>query len=143
MQLNNISAAPTPRQEAAQALAAVPMAIAMTATMEAMGRSMSGQPASRAELLDQLLQQLPPQVAHTTMLDAIDGALALAPELADRGDSLRQAAAGVQALLVEVAADRTPANAEVSLAGIMTPLETLMGPVIEAAMLLDPTFGQE
>lgn len=133
--------APTTREEAAKALVGVPMGIAMTATMTAMTKSMAGQPASRADLVAPLLEKLTAEQAGAAMQAAIDGALQFAPELAERGDALRQAAAGVQALLVEAAGDSVQGDAQQSLERLMTPLEPFMGPLMEAALLLDPSLA--
>ena len=135
--------APTTRPEAAKALIAVPMGLVMSATMTAMTKSMAGQTASRADLVAPLLEKLTVEQATGAMLAAIDGAVALAPELAGRSDAMLQAVAGVAALLTEAAADATQAEANTSLAGLTTPLEPLMAPLMEAALLLDPTLGKQ
>ncbi len=133
---------PTPRQEAAKALIAVPMGLVMTATMTAMTKSMGGQTASRADLVAPLLQKLTADQAKGALLAAIDGAVALAPELADRAAGMRQAAEGIAALLAAAAADTTQADANTSLKALTTPLEPLMAPIMEAALLLDPTLAK-
>lgn len=135
--------APTTRPEAAKALMAVPMGIVMTATMTAMTKSVAGETASRADLVAPLLEKLSVEQATGAMLAAIDGAVALAPELADRSDAMRQAVAGIAALLTEVAADTTQADANVSLEKLTTQLEPVMTPLMEAALLLDPTLAQQ
>lgn len=148
MQLSNVTPSnvrvempsPTTREEAAKALVAVPMGIAMTASMTAMTKSMAGEAASRADLVAPLLAKLSAEQAGAAMLAAIDGALQFAPELAERGDAMRQAAAGVQALLVEVAADHAKGDAQQSLERLMTPLEPMLAPLMEAAAVLDPSL---
>ncbi len=139
----DVPTAPATRPEAAQALAAMPAGIAGMAAFVAMSKQMAGETASRADLVAPMLEQMTPEQARMTMLNAIDGALALAPELADRNEALRQAAAGIEALLVEVAADTTQTDVDTALQGLMTPLEPLMTPFMEAALVLDPNFGQE
>jgi hypothetical protein len=132
--------AQTTRPEAAKALIAVPMGIAMTATMTAMTKSMAGQSASRADLVAPLLEQLSVEAAKQTMYDAIDGAVAIVPEVRFDVAALKQAADGVAALLTEFAADTTQGDAQAALAAIMTPLEPMMAPIMEAALVLDPTL---
>ena len=135
--------APTTREEAAKGLAAVPGGVAAVASFTAMSKSMAGETASRADLVAPMLEKLTPEQAKLTMFQAIDGAIALAPELADRAESLRQAAAGVEALLTEAAADTVQASPDASLDAIMNPLQALLAPVMEAALILDPNFGQD
>jgi hypothetical protein len=72
----------------------------------------------------------------------IDGAIAVAPELAERNESLRQAAAGVAALLAEVSADHVQGDAQQAMERLMRPLEPLVAPLLEAALLLDPSIGK-
>lgn len=132
--------APTSRQEAAKALLAVPVGAIMTASMTAMTKQMANQPASRADLVAPLLAKLTPEQANIAMLNAIDGALALAPELAPRNEALRTAAAGVAALLAEAAADTTAAPAMQSLDRFTTPLQQVAAPLFEVALLLDPSL---
>lgn len=132
----------TPRQDAAKALIAVPMGLVMTATMTAMTKSMGGQTASRADLVAPMLEKLTVEQAKGALLAAIDGAVALAPELADRSAAMRQAADGIAALMVEAAADATQADANVSLQALTAPLQPLMAPIMEAALLLDPTLAK-
>ena len=134
--------APTTREEAAKALIAVPMGLVMTATMTAMTKSMGGQTASRADLVAPLLEKLTVEQATGAMLSAIEGALTFAPELADRAPAMRQAVEGIAALLVAAAADTTQADANASLAALTTPLEPFMTPIMEAALLLDPSLAK-
>jgi hypothetical protein len=133
---------PVPRTDAAKALIAVPMGIVMTATMTAMTKSMSGQAASRADLVAPLLEKLSVDQAKGAMLQAIDGAIAAAPELAPRAEALRQAADGIAALLADAATDATKGDANQSLERLTTPLEPLMGPIMEAALVLDPSLAK-
>lgn len=139
----DVPAAPTTRQEAAQALAALPVGVVTVASMTAMTKAMAGEAASRADLVLPILEKLTPKAAKVAMLDAIDGAIAVMPELSERDESLRQAAAGLEALLTEAAADTAQGDAQDALGRLTTPLEPLMAPVMEAVLLLDPTFGQE
>ncbi len=132
--------APTTRSDAAKALVAVPMGLVMSATMTAMTRSMGNQPTSRADLVQPLLSKLSVEQATGAMLQAIDGAVAVAPELAPRTEALRAAATGVAALLVDAAADTVAGDANEALARLTTPLEPLMTPIMEAAALLDPSL---
>lgn len=133
-------AAPTTRQEAAKALISVPMGAIMAATMTAMTKQMAGQTASRADLVAPLLQKANVEQLHAAMLSAIAGAVIVAPELAARGEALRQAAAGVAALLTEAAADTTQGPADASLERLITPLQLAATPLIEVALLLDPSL---
>ena len=139
----DVPGAPATREDAAKALAAVPNAIAVVATMSAMTKSMAGETASRADLVAPMLEKMTIEQAKMTLLNAIDGAIAVMPELADRNELLRQAAAGIETLLQLIVADTTQADAQVSLGGIMTPLQPLMTPVLEAVLLLDPSFGKD
>ena len=132
--------APMTRQDAAKALVAVPMGVVMSATMTAMTRSMGNQPTSRADLVQPMLSKLTAEQARDAMLQAIEGAVAVAPELAPKTEALRAAAAGVAALLVEAAADTVAGDANEALARLTTPLEPLMTPIMEAAMVLDPSL---
>ena len=132
--------APTTRPDAAKALVAVPMGIVMSATMTAMTRSMGNLSTSRADLVQPLLSKLTVEQATDAMLQAIDGAVAVAPELAPRTEALRAAAAGVAALLVEAAADTVAGDANEALERLTTPLEPLRTPIMEAAALLDPSL---
>jgi hypothetical protein len=77
------------------------------------------------------------------MLDAIDGAVALAPELAPKADAMRAAAEGVAALLTESLADTVAGNAQEALARFATPLKTVAAPLFEAALILDPSIGKK
>ena len=133
----------TPRQEAAKALVAIPGAIAAMASFTAMGRTTAGQTASRADLVAPILEKLSPEQAAGMMLQAIDGALALEPALATQADALRQAAAGVQALLVDAAADTAQVDPQAALGALMTPMQALLAPVVQAAVVLDPEFGKD
>jgi hypothetical protein len=108
-----------------------------------MTKSMAGQPASPAELVAPILEKLSPEVAKDAMLAAIDGAIAVAPELAERGAAMRDAAAGVAALLTAFAADTTAVDAQQALASITKPLEPFAAPFMEATLLLDPNFGDD
>jgi hypothetical protein len=119
------------------------MGLAMVASTTAMSKSMAGQTASRADLVAPFLAKLSPADAKDAMLAAIDGAVAFAPELADRAEALRQAAAGVEALLAELAADTAQQDAQVALKAVMAPLQPLLAPVVEAVQLLDPNFGKQ
>ncbi len=119
------------------------MGLVMTATMTAMTKSMAGQTASRADLVAPLLEKLNVEQATGAMLASIDGALEFAPELADRSDALRQAVAGIAALITEAAADTVQGDANATLERLTTPLEPFMTPFMEAAHVLDPTFGGE
>ncbi|MCB0878711.1 MAG: hypothetical protein KDC46_06985 [Thermoleophilia bacterium] len=139
----DVPTAPTTREEAAKALAGIPVGIATVASFTAMSKSMAGQTASRADLVAQMLEKVSPEQAKMMMFNAIDGAIALAPELAERNESLRQAAAGVEALLTEAAADTTQADPQASLQALMTPLQAILAPVVEAARILDPNFGKD
>lgn len=144
MQIATIAqSVPTSRTEAAKALVSVPMGAIMVASMTAMGRQMSGQPASRADLVAPLFEKATAEQLSAAMLGAIDGAIAVAPELAERGAAMRQAAAGVVALLVEAAADTTQGPADQSLERLVTPLQQAATPLLEAALVLDPQFGKE
>ena len=138
----DVSTTPMMRADAAKALIAVPMGIVMTTSMAAMTKGMSKTPASRADLLASFLEKLLPETARTMMLSAIDGAIALAPELEPRSAALRQAADGIAALLAEAAADTVQGEAQATLARITTPLQALMAPIMEAALLLDPTLAK-
>ena len=129
-------ASPEQRVEAAKALIAVPMGLVMSASMTAMTKTMGGQTASRADLVAPLLQKLPVDQAKAAMLQAVEGALAIEPQLAANADALRQSAEGVAALLAEAAADTTQGNAMEQLKLITTPLQTLMQPFVEAALVL-------
>ncbi|MCW2923973.1 MAG: hypothetical protein JWM98_1377 [Thermoleophilia bacterium] len=144
MQLATVAAATpapaAPRTEAAKALLAVPMGVLMTASMTAMTKSMAGQAVSRAELVAPLLAKLTPEAATAMMNSAIEGALALEPALAGQADAMRQAAAGVAALLAECAADVTPGEAQATLAWISTPMQALAAPLLAAALVLDPSL---
>lgn len=136
----DVPTAPATKQEAAKALMAVPGGIMAVATMTAMPKQVSGQPTSRAELVAGLVAQLSPEQAQMMMVNAIDGAIALAPELAERSDALRQAAAGVAALLAEAAADQTQGPVDSVLTGLLTPIQAAAMPLFEAARVLDPTL---
>jgi hypothetical protein len=137
----DVPTAPATRTDAAKALVAVPMGIVMVATMTAMTKSMAGQAASRADLVAPLLEKLTPETARMTMLNAIDGAVALMPEARIDVAALKQAADGVAALLTDIAGDHTQGDAQQSLERITTPLQPLMAPIMEFALLLDPTLG--
>lgn len=133
--------APTPRQEAAKALIAVPMGVVMTATMSAMSKQMSGQTnASRAELLAPMLEKATVEQLAAAMTAGIEGAIALEPQLAGRSEAMRQAAAAVAALVTESAADTTSRPIKEAVAAIATPLQAAMTPLVEAALVLDPTL---
>jgi len=131
---------PTTRPDAAKALIAVPMGVVMTATMTAMTKSMAGQSASRADLLAPLLEKLSIDDANAALLASIEGAITVAPELADRREALTQAAAGFTALLRDAAADTTKGDAGQALERLTTPLAPFMNPLMEAAALLDPSI---
>jgi hypothetical protein len=133
---------PASREEAAKALIGVPMAAITVASMTAMTKTMANQPASRADLVTPFLEKLPAANLYMTMANAIDGALALAPELAPRNEALRAAAQGVAALLAEAAADTTPGNAMEALARLSGPLQLAATPLFEAALVLDPNLRQ-
>lgn len=139
----DVPTAPTTRTEAAKALAGVPMGAVMVASMTAMSKQMAGQPASRAELVAPLFEKANVEQLRIAMLSAIDGAIAVAPELSERSDALRQAAAGVAALLQEASADTVQAPADKALQRLVTPLQQAATPLLEAALLLDPNFGKE
>lgn len=139
----DVPTAPTTRSKAAKALASVPMGAVMVATMTAMTKQMAGQPASRAELVAPLFEKATAEQLKLAMSNAIDGAIAVAPELAERSDALRQAAAGVVALLQEAVADTAQVPAEQALEALTTPLQQVATPLLEAALVLDPSLGKE
>lgn len=139
----DVPGAPTTRTEAAQALASVPMGAIMVASMTAMTKQMAGEPASRAELVAPLFEKASAEQLKLAMFNAIDGAIAVAPELSDRNAAMRQAAEGVVALLVEAAADTTQGPADQSLERLVTPLQQAATPLLEAALVLDPNFGKD
>ncbi len=136
-----VAPAPTTRTEAAQAITGLPIAIAMSAMMTAMPRIPAGQTASRADLVAPILAKLSPEAAGEFMLGAIEGSLNLAPELAERGESLRQAAQGVANLLAECAADTQQQDAKTALAGVTGPLGSFTDTLVDAAKVLDPNFS--
>jgi hypothetical protein len=135
-------ASPLTRTEAAQALLAVPMGAMMVASMTAMGKAMSQTPASRAELRAQFVAKLPVENVYMTIANAIDGAIAVAPELAPRNDALRAAAKGVAELLAQASTDTASADAMTSLKAISEPLQAVAMPLFEAAVLLDPNVAK-
>ncbi|MCW2928504.1 MAG: hypothetical protein JWM86_2472 [Thermoleophilia bacterium] len=134
--------APANRAEAAKALLAVPMGVLTVASMTAMTKSVSGQGASRADLVSPFLAKLDVRTSTAAILAAVDGALALAPELAGRANAMRQAAAGVGALLAEAARDTNTRVATESLERLTTPMQAAAMPLFEAAALLDPSIVQ-
>ena len=139
----DVPGAPGTRTDAAKALASVPMGAVMVATMTAMTKQMAGQPASRAELVAPLFEKANAEQLKLAMLNAIDGALAVAPELAERGEAMRQAAAGVVALLQEAAADTNQVPADQALRALSAPLQQVAAPLLEAALVLDPNIGKQ
>lgn len=145
MQISTAFAPVAPeRTEAAKALAAVPMGAVMVATMTAMSKQMAGQTtASRAELVAPLFQKATAEQLQAALVSAIDGAVAVAPELAPKTEALRQAATGVVALLQEAAADTTAAPIGEAMDKLTTPLQQVAAPLLEAALVLDPEFGKQ
>jgi hypothetical protein len=145
MQISKAFAPVAPeRTEAAKALVAVPMGAVMVATMTAMSKQMAGQTtASRAELVAPLFEKATTEQLQAALVAAIDGAVAVAPELAPKTEALRQAATGVVALLQEAAADTTAAPIGDAMAKLTTPLQQLATPLLEAALVLDPEFGKQ
>jgi hypothetical protein len=134
----------SPRTEAAKALVAVPMGAVMVATMTAMSKQMSGQTtASRAELVAGLFQKASAEQLTQALLSAIDGAVAVAPELADRTEAMKQAATGVVALLQEAAADTAQAPIAESMDKLTKPLQEVAAPLLQAALVLDPNMGKD
>ena len=84
-----------------------------------------------------------PLLAKTSIADltasmqgAIDGALAVAPELVSQHDALKQALAGFTALLTEAAADTTKGAWQGTLEGFLRPLAEVSGAFTQAAALL-------
>ena len=145
MQLARISptsAAPasvTPeRAAAAQQLLVVPMGVMLTGMAVGMGKAMAGQQVSRAELVAPFLAQLSPDAAGAAILTAVEGAVAVAPELAPRSEAMRQCAAAIAALLVSSAADTDPVEAGTALDTFGTEFATASQALLEAAALLDP-----
>lgn len=132
------------RTEAAKALVAVPMGAVMVATMTAMNKQMAGQPnASRAELVAPLFEKATAEQLTAALAAAIEGAVAVAPELAAKTEALKQAAAGVVALLVEAAADTTQAPIAESMDKLTKPLQQVAAPLLEAALVLDPDMAKK
>jgi hypothetical protein len=87
-------------------------------------------------LLARLLTQVAIEQASAAMTAAINGALKVAPELAAQETALRQAAAGVVALLTAAAADHTQRPTADVVKSIATPVATAAAPLLAAAKLL-------
>jgi len=129
-------AAPTARFQAAQALVAGPANVALAASITAATKGLAGEDVSRADLVAPLLAKTSIADLTASMQGAIDGALAVAPELVSQHDALKQALAGFTALLTEAAADTTKGAWQGTLEGFLRPLAEVSGAFTQAAALL-------
>jgi hypothetical protein len=136
----DVPTGPATREEAARQLIAVPAGIITVATMTSMTKAMTGEAASRADLVAPLVAKLPPEAAKVAILNAIDGAVALMPDARVDMGALRDAAAGIAALLADASTDHATGAPQQSLERLLTPLEQVARPIMEFAAMLDPSI---
>jgi hypothetical protein len=130
-------AAVTPaRTAAADALKKVPNLLAVSAGLAALGAQMSGEKTSRAAMSGIATQEMSTAEMASQLGDAVTGAVKVEPTL--DAAALRQAAAGVVALVEANAKDSKQLDPGDAIVTVSTEMNSTFAPLVAAAKALDP-----
>ncbi|MCW2924489.1 MAG: hypothetical protein JWM98_1893 [Thermoleophilia bacterium] len=135
------TSSPAARVRAADALVYVPDTLLGRAELVAAARAASGRPVTRRELLEPLLREFSADRLVATMHAAVEGALAVEPELAFGAAAMHDAARGLGELLAARADDR-PAEAWAAYDALFSDVNVVAAPLWAGAdVLLPDAFG--
>jgi hypothetical protein len=121
------------------ALRYLPDAVLTVVSQEAAAHAAAGRQASLEQLVAPFVASVSPDRARGALLDAVRGALAVAPEFEARRGELLLAAAGVADLIEVASRDRVKGDAWVIGERLMAQLDDVAAPLYEVARDLDPT----